>query len=121
MYIASYFGHILLLCNSNLNYDDGYSGLLFSLSNIQRIINVINKLPTHHIFYEQCNQCRSDMITAILHRIINNNSKTDYLKVIRIVLLKLVNSSMENINQILKKNNWNLQSSPGDRHCSLFS
>ena len=42
-----------------------------------------------------------------------------YFKVIRSLLLKIVNSSMENINKILDKNNWNLTRSPDDGHCTF--
>ena len=39
------------------------------------------------------------------------------MKVIRIMLFKIVNQSMENTNKIIEKNNSNLKRSPGDGHC----
>ena len=42
------------------------------------------------------------------------------MKVIRILLLKIGNQSMENINTILEKNHWNLTRSSGDGHYPLF-
>ena len=44
-----------------------------------------------------------------------NHHVTD--KIIRILLLKIVNSSMENINKIFEDTNWNLTRSLGDGHC----
>ena len=41
--------------------------------------------------------------------------------VLVLMLLKLVNQSMENIKQTLEKNNYNLTRSLGDGHCPLYS
>ena len=45
----------------------------------------------------------------------------NFLKVIRILLLKIVNQSIKNINNIFENNNWNLTRSLGGRHCPRYS
>ena len=38
------------------------------------------------------------------------------MKIIRILLLKIIDQSMENINKLTEKNTWNFTKSPGDGH-----
>ena len=62
------------------------------------------------------------MINAVVHDINDMTElSTTFLELIfesdRILLLKIVNLYMENINKILEKNNWNITRSLGDGHC----
>ena len=39
-----------------------------------------------------------------------------FMIITRILLVKIVNQSMENINKLIEKDTWNFTRSPGDRH-----
>ena len=56
-------------------------------------------------------------------RVVSNNLDLDLDLMYenkRILLLKIVNQSMENINKLIEKNTWNFTRSPGDRHFLLL-
>ena len=91
----------------------GRCSFFTSFANIQRIINIIIKLPTHPMFMVRAiNIIRHDPVILPIfinatvryiqryHRVVSNNSITIlFMKVIRILLLKIVNQSMENKHQ----------------------